>query len=74
LTITRRLSGSTLAALQEFYAERDSQTKQVDELKAAVEGNEQLSMTMFSEDWNASQFWVLSNTLSWNSYLTAAVQ
>jgi hypothetical protein len=53
------LSGSALAALQEFYAEKDVQQKRFEELQAAAENpNRPLSMEMFTEDWNASQFWV----------------
>ena len=54
------LSGDTLAALQEFYNDRDSQDKRFQRLKLAADSNSQqvLSMDMFTEDWNASQFWV----------------
>lgn len=55
------LTGDTLMALQEFYTERDEREKRFEDLKAAMEeqGHQsQLSMDMFSEDWNASQFWV----------------
>ena len=47
--------------LQEFYSERDSREKRFANLKAEIEekgSHAQLSMEMFSEDWNASQFWV----------------
>ena len=54
------LSTDSLAALKEFYAEQDVQAKRSEDLKSAVEQNAELSMDMFSEDWNASQFWVAS--------------
>lgn len=60
LIMLRELSGSTLAALQEFYSERESQQTRFENLKAAIDGKEKLSMNSFSEDWNVSQFWVLS--------------
>lgn len=55
------LSGSALAALQEFYTERDDQQKRFEELKLGAEeqhSKTRLSMDVFTEDWNASQFWV----------------
>lgn len=55
------LSGSALAALQEFYTERDDRQKRFEELKSAAEDRHskaRLSMELFTEDWNASQFWV----------------
>lgn len=57
----RELHGDTLVALQEFYSERLSREKRFQDLKKDVErksSQAQLSMDMFSEDWNASQFWV----------------
>ncbi|MCJ1411692.1 hypothetical protein MMC19_005784 [Ptychographa xylographoides] len=56
------LSGDALAALQDFYNDRDAQQKRFEQLKAATEdasttGGQRLSMDMFTEDWNASQFW-----------------
>ncbi|MCJ1432622.1 Muc22p [Xylographa pallens] len=58
------LSGNTLAALQDFYNDRDAQQKRFQELKLATESNSQqkLSMDMFTEDWNASQFWYNDET------------
>jgi len=62
------LSGSALAALQEFYKERDERQKQFEDLKAVSEenatGNSKvpLSMDVFAEDWNESQFWVCDLT------------
>lgn len=55
-----KLPGDTIAALQEFYAERELSAKRFEELKAGLEDQPQiLSMNMFMEDWNASQFWVV---------------
>lgn len=68
----RTLSSSTLDALKEFYAERDAHTQKFAKLQAAAEeratstGAEQaepLSMDLFTEDWNESQFWVRHGTL-----------
>lgn len=54
-----KLPGDTIAALQEFYTERELSTKRFEELKTGLEEHPQiLSMNMFMEDWNASQFWV----------------
>ena len=58
----RELHGDTLAALQEFYSERLSREERFQDLENDVErksSQAQLSMDTFSEDWNASQFWVL---------------
>ncbi len=57
------LSSATFAALQDFYAERDQKEKNFEDLKFELDESQQcqkapLSMNMFSEDWNASQFWV----------------
>jgi hypothetical protein len=59
------LSSSALNALKEFYADRDARLKQFEDLKAVAEENaagtataKPLNMEAFSEDWNASQFWV----------------
>ncbi|PSK54095.1 hypothetical protein B9Z65_7901 [Elsinoe australis] len=63
---TPRLDPSTLAALQDFYSERDTRQKQFEDLKTAAEdgfsGNANISMDMFGEDWNASQFWYTEAT------------
>ncbi|KAI9888698.1 MAG: hypothetical protein M1814_006508 [Vezdaea aestivalis] len=63
------LSGSTLDALQSFYAERDSRIQQFEELKEQAEKQAQNADTttldmnsLFAEDWNASQFWYDSET------------
>ena len=57
----RELHSDTLAALQEFYSEKSLGERRFQDLKFQVEqksSQAQLSMDMFSEDWNASQFWV----------------
>ncbi|MCJ1378020.1 hypothetical protein MMC17_001116 [Xylographa soralifera] len=58
------LSRDTLAALQDFYVDRDAQQKRFQELKLATESNlqQKLSMDMFTEDWNVSQFWYTDET------------
>lgn len=54
-----KLPGDTISALQEFYTERELSAKRFEELKTGLEERPQiLSMNMFMEDWNASQFWV----------------
>ncbi|MCJ1256360.1 hypothetical protein MMC24_004181 [Lignoscripta atroalba] len=60
-----QLSGTALAALQDFYAERDVREKRFEDLKSTVQesrDNTTLSMEMFTEDWNASQFWYSDDT------------
>lgn len=62
----RALSSHALAALHDFYVERDEKERRFEELKAGVEASSfhsPLSMEMFSEDWNASQFWVHGQVL-----------
>lgn len=59
------MSGDALAALQEFYSEREEKETEFETLKASVELRAikgELSMRMFSEDWNASQFWYSDGT------------
>ncbi|EMD00028.1 hypothetical protein BAUCODRAFT_21701 [Baudoinia panamericana UAMH 10762] len=61
------LSSDTLATLNAFLAEKDTKTKQFEELKAKAETDFQhasghLSMDMFSEDWQTSQFWYTDAT------------
>ena len=56
----RTLSGNALAALQEFYSERKDEEQSASDLTTAIETGEKLSMNMFKENWNASQFWVSS--------------
>lgn len=57
-----QLSTDALDALKHFYGERDSRQKQFEDLKAQAENEfdsgKPLSMDVFTEDWNASQFWV----------------
>ena len=60
------LSSGALAALQDFYFERDIREKKFEDLRSASELSRPeaiLSMDMFTEDWNASQFWVLEQSL-----------
>ena len=60
----RVLSSHALAALQEFYADRDAHEERFERLKEDTEKDgdngttTQLSMETFAEDWNKSQFWV----------------
>jgi hypothetical protein len=56
------LSADTLALLQSFYGEREAGLDRYSHFKtgADIGVKEQLSMSMFAEDWNASQFWVRS--------------
>jgi hypothetical protein len=54
------LSSNALAALQEFYTEREETETTFEDLRASVELQAfkgQLNMKSFSEDWNSSQFW-----------------
>lgn len=62
-----QLPADTLLLLHEFNKERDEQMKRFDDLKNESEdrfrnGNEKLSMDLFGEDWNASQFWYTDAT------------
>lgn len=57
----RQLSTDTLDVLKQFYSEKDARDKQFEDLKAQAEDDfatGPLSMDSFTEDWNASQFWV----------------
>lgn len=48
--------------LEDFYSEREQNEKRFEDLKVQMEQQQPktpLSMDMFSEDWNASQFWVI---------------
>lgn len=62
LTRDRRLAPDTLDALREFYADREAQQAQFNYLRSRQEmkpdKDTPLTMEYFSEDWNASQFWV----------------
>ncbi|KAK4156820.1 putative N6-adenine methyltransferase-domain-containing protein [Chaetomidium leptoderma] len=67
------LSSSTLDALSEFYAERDTRAEQFAKIKAQAEarhaaGNQglggKLSIEVFTEEWNKSQFWYADETAS----------
>lgn len=62
----RQLDPSTLAALQEFYTERDEREKQFEDLKSkaedAFDGSKPLSMELFTESWQDSQFWYKDET------------
>ncbi|THY19597.1 N-6 adenine-specific DNA methyltransferas-like protein 2 [Aureobasidium pullulans] len=61
-----QLDPSTLAALQEFYTERDEREKQFEDLKSkaedAFDGSKPLSMELFTESWQDSQFWYKDET------------
>lgn len=63
IDLYRHLSADTLDLLKNFYSERDAREKQFEDLKAQAENafeSKTLSMDLFAEDWNASQFWVSS--------------
>lgn len=62
-----QLPADTLRLLQEFNTEKDSRTKKFEALRDQAEDDFQnssgkLSMDMFGEDWNASQFWYTDQT------------
>ncbi|KAK4549131.1 hypothetical protein LTR36_007588 [Oleoguttula mirabilis] len=61
------LPADTLLLLQAFATEKDARAKQFEDLKAKAEhdfddGNGKLSMDLFGEDWNQSQFWYTDAT------------
>ena len=62
-----QLPADTLRLLQEFNTENDVRSKQFEDLRDQSEnrfqnGNGKLSMDLFGEDWNASQFWYTDET------------
>jgi hypothetical protein len=61
-----QLDPSTLALLQEFYTERDEREKQFEDLKSKAEDefdtSKPLSMDLFTESWQDSQFWYKDET------------
>ena len=64
---TPQLSADTLALLKDFNADKESKTKQFESLKAQSEqafedASSSLSMDVFPEDWNTSQFWYTDET------------
>ncbi|KAF1817667.1 hypothetical protein P152DRAFT_454240 [Eremomyces bilateralis CBS 781.70] len=56
-----RLPAATLALLEQFYDDREAQEARFEDLKTKSElkfdKDNPLSMELFTEDWNASQFW-----------------
>ncbi|KAI9868420.1 MAG: hypothetical protein M1813_005863 [Trichoglossum hirsutum] len=61
------LSKDTLEALRQFYSEQDDRQKQFEDLNAQATEDADLSsisMDLFAEDWNASQFWYDDETAS----------
>lgn len=61
------LPADTLQLLAQFQADRDAKAKEFEDLKAKAEndfenGSGKLSMDLFGEDWNASQFWYTDHT------------
>lgn len=63
-----QLPSDTLALLNDFLADKDTKAKRFEDLKAKAEEDfataqyGRLSMDMFGEDWNASQFWYTDQT------------
>ena len=60
-TDPRQMSSHAALALQEFYAEKDAHQQQFEDLSNQAENDFDgriLTMDVFTEDWNASQFWV----------------
>lgn len=55
-----------MAALKDFYTERDTKEKEFEDLKAAAENDfdhpKPLSMSLFGESWQDSQFWYTDET------------
>ena len=57
----RQLSADALAALKDFYNDKDMRRKHFEDLKSRAEDeahDRQWSMEDFTEDWQSSQFWV----------------
>ena len=70
----RKLSAATMALLGDFYSEREQNEQRFENLKAHTEDNQlrtPLSMSMFTEDWNASQFWVNTSIVPEKSHFDA---
>ncbi|QIX00772.1 hypothetical protein AMS68_006289 [Peltaster fructicola] len=61
-----QLSADTLQALAEFRQEKSALDKRFEDLKAQAEtkfeDDQPLTMDLFGEDWNASQFWYTDAT------------
>lgn len=62
-----QLPADTLELLQEFQLEKDAHAKQFEDLKVQAENNfdrihGKLTMDLFGEDWNSSQFWYTDET------------
>lgn len=63
-----QLSAATLAALANFNTEKAAHSSAFESLKANAESDfdnastQQVSMDMFAEDWNVSQFWYTDAT------------
>lgn len=65
--MTSELPADTLQLLAQFHADRDAKAKEFENLKTKAEsafenGSGKLSMDLFGEDWNASQFWYTDHT------------
>lgn len=61
------LSSDAITALQEVYAEKELADKRFEDLKAEMAQSAlktPLTMEIFLEDWNASQFWVQHSPLA----------
>ena len=59
------LSDSTLALLQDFYAQQTEDSNHLEDLRSSYSrGSERkpLSMSDFKEHWHESQFWVNDDT------------
>ena len=62
-----QLPADTLSLLQQFNSEKAQRHQQFESLKDQAEneyqnGTRKLSMDIFGEDWNASQFWYTDDT------------